>query len=53
VIRLEYEGYVDMALNEMKKIVNEIKTQWPVIGINIQHRLGNVPVGEVSMQARE
>eukprot|EP01102_Stenamoeba_stenopodia_P020451 TRINITY_DN795_c0_g1_i1.p1 TRINITY_DN795_c0_g1~~TRINITY_DN795_c0_g1_i1.p1 ORF type:complete len:193 (-),score=52.03 TRINITY_DN795_c0_g1_i1:66-644(-) len=49
VIRLEYEGYVQMALSEMKKIVSEIKSKWSVIGINIQHRLGVVPVGEASV----
>ncbi len=44
---ITYEAYHEMALKEMKKIVEEAETRWKV-RISIQHRLGVVPVGEIS-----
>uniref|UniRef100_A0A673NBE1 Molybdopterin synthase catalytic subunit n=1 Tax=Sinocyclocheilus rhinocerous TaxID=307959 RepID=A0A673NBE1_9TELE len=50
VIRLEYEAYSPMAESELRKICREIRTKWPSVRhINIQHRLGVVPITEASV----
>ncbi|XP_021035824.1 molybdopterin synthase catalytic subunit isoform X2 [Mus caroli] len=48
VISLEYEAYVPMAENEIRKICNDIRQKWPVRHIAVFHRLGLVPVSEAS-----
>ena len=44
---ITYEAYHEMALKEMKKIVGSAESRWDV-RVSIQHRLGVVPVGEIS-----
>ncbi|NP_001413177.1 molybdopterin synthase sulfur carrier subunit isoform Mocs2B5 [Mus musculus] len=41
VISLEYEAYVPMAENEIRKICNDIRQKWPVRHIAVFHRLGS------------
>lgn len=47
VIRLEFEAYKQMALNEMQKIAEQALEKWPVQKILIHHRTGVLQVGEV------
>ena len=47
VIRLEFEAYKQMALNEMRKIAEQAVEKWPVQKILIHHRTGVLQVGEV------
>ncbi len=47
VLRLEFEAYEPMAINEMKKIAATAATRWPVHKILIHHRTGVLNVGEV------
>ncbi|RDV13577.1 molybdenum cofactor biosynthesis protein MoaE [Pontibacter diazotrophicus] len=47
VIRLEFETYRQMALNEMQKIAEQALEKWPVQKILIHHRTGVLQVGEV------
>lgn len=49
VTLLEYEGYEPMALKMMEKIAEDVKQRWPLHRVSIVHRLGCVPVGEVSV----
>lgn len=50
VLKLEYECYESMALSEMKKICQEIRSKWPsIIKICLIHRIGTVPIGEASV----
>ncbi|KAK2871396.1 hypothetical protein QQF64_002567 [Cirrhinus molitorella] len=50
VIQLEYEAYSPMAESELRKICSQIRTKWPSVRhINIQHRLGVVPITEASV----
>ncbi|GJQ10285.1 hypothetical protein GpartN1_g2076.t1 [Galdieria partita] len=46
---LEYESYFAMALSELRKLGEEIRSHWKVEGISIWHRLGRVDVGETSV----
>nr|XP_020735998.1 molybdopterin synthase catalytic subunit isoform X1 [Odocoileus virginianus texanus] len=49
VISLEYEAYLPMAENEIRKICSDIRQKWPVKHIAVFHRLGLVPVTEASV----
>ncbi|KAF7991992.1 hypothetical protein HCN44_010793, partial [Aphidius gifuensis] len=49
VMKLSYEAYQDMALKKMNVICNEIREKWNVFNIAIHHRIGDVPVGEISV----
>jgi molybdopterin synthase catalytic subunit len=49
VLRLEFEAYKDMALNEMMKIAVEATEQWPIHNILIYHRDGTVPAGKAAV----
>uniref|UniRef100_A0A5F8ANF4 Molybdopterin synthase catalytic subunit n=1 Tax=Macaca mulatta TaxID=9544 RepID=A0A5F8ANF4_MACMU len=49
VISLEYEAYLPMAKNEVKKICSDIRQKWPVKHVAVFHRLGLVPVSEASI----
>lgn len=47
VVRLEFEAYESMALNEMKKIAEQAIAKWPVQRIAIHHRVGVLGIGEI------
>lgn len=47
VLRLEFEAYQQMALNEMKKIAEQAMIKWPVEKILVHHRTGVLQIGEV------
>lgn len=49
VERLEYEAYETMALDEMRRIGDEIVRRWTVVAISMVHRVGVVPIGEASV----
>jgi len=47
VLRLEFEAYEKMAIQEMTKIADMVLAKWPVHKILIHHRVGSLDVGEV------
>jgi molybdopterin synthase catalytic subunit len=49
VERLEYEAYEAMAVDEMRRIGDEIGRRWRVVAVSMVHRVGVVPVGEASV----
>jgi len=49
VLRLEYEAHEDLAVETMKRIIEETKAKYGIIDAVIQHRLGSVKVGEEVM----
>jgi len=49
VIRLEYEAYEPMALQEMRKIAEEAGRRFRITRIAIRHRIGVVEIGESSV----
>lgn len=49
VIRLEYEAYETMALNELRKLAEEACRSFELCRIAIQHRIGAVEIGQVSV----
>jgi len=46
VLRLEYEAHEDLAVETMRRIIEETKAKYGIIDAVIQHRLGSVKVGE-------
>lgn len=47
VLKLEFEAYNQMAVNEMKKIASQACDKWPLQKVLIHHRTGKLQVGEV------
>ncbi len=50
-LRLEYESYEPMALKVMHELLDEAEKRWPVLRGCLLHRLGKVPIAEVSVIA--
>lgn len=48
-VRLEYEAHVPLAEAECARMLKEAAQRWPIRRALIWHRLGSVPVGEVSV----
>lgn len=48
-IALDYEAYPDMAQAKMAEIEADTRQRWPVGDIVMEHRLGRLEVGEVSV----
>ncbi len=49
VERLEYEAYEAMAIDEMRRIGDEIARRWQVVAVSMVHRVGVVPIGQASV----
>ena len=49
VHRLFYEAYKPMAVAKMDEIADQIRDKWGVEDIAMVHRIGEVPIGEVSV----
>lgn len=47
--KLVYEAYRPMALSVMQHLAETAATRWKTLRIVVLHRLGEVPVGEVSV----
>ena len=47
VLKLEFEAYNQMAINEMNKISQQAFDKWPVQKVLIHHRTGTLQVGEI------
>lgn len=50
-LALDYEGYPEMALVQMAQLEAEVRERWPVIEVQLVHRLGHLELGEVSVAA--
>jgi len=46
---LFYEAYPEMVESLIHRLVNEARAQWALEGVQIQHRLGLVEVGQISV----
>jgi molybdopterin synthase catalytic subunit len=49
---LLYEAYDAMARKEIERLLREISNSGPCLSVEVIHRLGWVPVGEVSLYVR-
>ena len=48
-VALDYDAYPEMALREMRRIVDEAWGRWPLVRAGVVHRLGRLELGEVSI----
>lgn len=46
---LFYDAYHSMALKSLEDLADQAAARWPLEGIAIVHRLGEVPIGEASI----
>lgn len=49
VITLEYEAFEEMAVKKLEEIREELKAEFQIEDIAIAHRIGAVPIGEISL----
>lgn len=49
ITRLEYEAYGAMARQQLERLAEEAKARWSAFRVAIIHRVGSVPVGDVSV----
>jgi molybdopterin synthase catalytic subunit len=49
VTRLEYEAYAPMAVAEMRRISEELAGEIPGVRLAVQHRVGDLVVGDVAV----
>ena len=48
-VSLEYESYAQMAEKKLAELAADARRKWPLTGHAIVHRLGILPVGEISV----
>lgn len=48
-VALDYDAYPEMALREMRRIIDEACGRWPLVRAGVVHRLGRLELGEVSI----
>ena len=48
-MRLEYEAYGEMAVEQMRSIARGARDRWSIVRLAIVHRIGAVAVGEPSV----
>lgn len=48
-VALDYEAYPGMAEKKMAEIEADTRRRWPVAEIAIEHRLGHLKLGEISV----
>ena len=46
---LEYDAYPPMVICEMRRLSAEVTGRWPGVRIAFHHRVGKLPVGEISV----
>ena len=46
---LEYEAYEEMAIKEMRKLIDAAKKQFEISNVGIVHRTGRLEIGETSV----
>src|SRR4029077_17171292 len=48
-VALDYEAYPGMAEKKLAEIEQEARSRWPVGDIILEHRLGHLDVGDISV----
>ena len=49
VVTLEYEAFSEMAMKKLEEIRHQLKAEFGIDDIAIAHRIGAVPIGEISL----
>lgn len=48
-VALDYEAYPEMALQKMGEIEADVRARWPVVEMVMEHRLGRLQLGDISV----
>jgi len=48
-VALDYEAYPEMAQQMLKQLITEARAEWPVHAVAIEHRVGHLALGEISV----
>jgi molybdopterin synthase catalytic subunit len=48
-VALNYEAYPEMARDQLAQLVAEVRTRWSLSGCAVEHRLGQLEIGETSV----
>lgn len=48
-VALDYEGYPEMAEVQLQKLESQARDRWPLTEVSIEHRLGHLGLGEISV----
>ena len=48
-VALDYEAYPEMAQQMLEQLIAEARVEWPVHAVAIEHRVGNLSLGEISV----
>ncbi len=48
-VALDYDAYPEMALRKMQELEDEARRRWPVLHVEILHRLGRLELGDISI----
>ena len=49
IAALEYEAYPEMAVREIRRLLEEISQRHPCLAVRVIHRIGLIPVGEAAI----
>jgi molybdopterin synthase catalytic subunit len=49
VTHLEYEAYAGVVVNKIEELVAEAEDKWELVAVAIEHRVGEVSVGQASV----
>lgn len=48
-VALDYEAYPEMAQQMLQQLITEARAEWPVHAVAIEHRVGHLDLGEISV----
>ncbi|WP_298859291.1 molybdenum cofactor biosynthesis protein MoaE [uncultured Gimesia sp.] len=48
-VALDYEAYPEMAQQMLQQLISEARAKWPVHAVAIEHRIGHLALGEISV----
>jgi len=48
-VALDYEAYPEMAQQMLEQLIAEARVEWPVHAVAIEHRVGHLSLGEISV----
>jgi molybdopterin synthase catalytic subunit len=48
-LRMEYDAYRSMAEVQLRSVVQEALNRWPIARVSVEHRLGRLELGDVSV----
>jgi molybdopterin synthase catalytic subunit len=48
-VALDYDAYPEMARRKMEELAEQARQRWPIVNVEIVHRLGRLELGDVSV----